>query len=213
MQWSMLSESTIIHQALQIVPVLSWRGSRCAQIMSLTPSVWGVNRGGEVRHVLSASKRKRFIVTSSITSTKRHNHFIYSTQLSSFCPFCLSVFHFISCHPLFFLLPELFVFFLFFFLSFILFCLPPFSIILSLFLFLTCISSYLYGLIYHLSVFPFFPLSCFPSRHVWLPFWFSEQHYTDCSVTDTLAPPLRSPFLTLVCIYSSCMKNITLHGS
>lgn len=79
MQWSVLSESTIIHQALQIVPVLSWRGSRCAQIMSLTASVWGVNRDGEVRHdALSLSKRKRFIVTSSITSTKRHNHFIYS---------------------------------------------------------------------------------------------------------------------------------------
>lgn len=144
MQWSVLSESTIIHQALQIVPVLSWRGSRCAQIMSLTPSVWGVNRGGEVRHdALSSSKRKRFIVTSSVTSTKRHNHFIYSLN------FLLSA-HFAWVS--FILSPAILYFscylslFSVFLLSFILFCLPPFfyhPFSLSIF---PCFTSYLYSL-------------------------------------------------------------------
>lgn len=209
MQWSVLSESTIIHQALQIVPVLSWRGSRCAQIMSLTPSVWGVNRGGEVRHgALSSSKRKRFIDNRQFIDKqhnfhkKRHNHFIDSLNSLLSAHFaCLS----------FYLLPS-FIFLVTRAFCHIILCLPPFSIILSLFLFCLFYVLSLWS-IYHLSVSLFFPLSRFPSRHVWLPFWFSEQHYTDCSVTDTRAPALRSPFPTLVCIYSSCMKNITLHGS
>lgn len=215
MQWSVLSESTIIHQALQIVPVLSWRGSRCAQIMSLTPSVWGVNRDGEVRHdALSLSKRKRFIVTSSITSTKRHNHFIYSLNFLLSGRFAWASF-LLSPAILYFSCYLSFLSFFRFSFCLLYYCLcPSSSFFLSSFLsFCSCLFLHLIFMVYLSSVSPFFPVSCFPSRHVWLPFWFSEQHYTDCSVTDALAPPLRSPFLTLVCIYSSCMKNRTLHGS
>lgn len=50
MQWSVLSRSANIHQTLQIVPVLSWRGSRCAQITSLTAPMRGAGGGGRVRH-------------------------------------------------------------------------------------------------------------------------------------------------------------------
>lgn len=76
MQWSVLSRSTMIHQALQIVPVWSWRGSSCVQIMSLTPPVRGVGGGGLVRHGrLALPTRETFYRPTSLPQTRR-NHWI-----------------------------------------------------------------------------------------------------------------------------------------
>lgn len=188
MQWSVLSESTIIHQALQIVPVLSWRGSRCAQIMSLTPSVWGVNRGGEVRHdALSLSKRKRFIVTSSITSTKHLNHFISLLNfLLSAHSVCLS-----SPAILYFSCYLSFLSFFCFSLSFILFCLPPFSIIFSLFLFLPLLhlSFIVYLSSICLSVLPSFLFSV-PSCLITILILWAALRWLLCDWHARSSPPL-----------------------
>lgn len=192
MQWSVLSESTIIHQALQIVPVLSWRGSRCAQIMSLTPAVWGVNRGGEVRHdALSSSKRKRFIVTSSITPTKRHNHFISSLNFVLSAHFAWVSFIWSSFIFLVTWAFCLFSVFLFVFYIIVFICLPPFSIILSLFLFLPVL--HLIFMVYlssiRLSVLPSFLFSI-PSCLITVLILWAALHWLLCDWHARSSPPL-----------------------
>lgn len=191
MQWSVLSESTIIHQALQIVPVLSWRGSRCAQIMSLPPSVWGVNRDGEVRHdALSSSERKRIVVTSSITSTKRHNHFIYSLNFLLSAHFA-QVSFILSPAILYFSCYLSFFSFFVFSICLLYYCLclsssfHPFS--LSIF---ACFTSYLYGLfIIRLSVLPSFLFSI-PSCLITILILWAALHWLLCDWHACSTPPL-----------------------
>lgn len=145
-------------------------------------------------------------MTGSLTSTKRHNHFISSLN------FLLSA-HFARVS--FILSPAILYFSVFLFVIYIIVfvCLPPsFYHPFSLSIF-ACFTSYFYGLfIICLSL----RSSLFPVFH---PVMFDYRPDSLSSITlialwlTRFAPPLRSPFLTLVCIYSSCMKNITLRGS